>query len=127
MFPRGVDQWHKIGWILCVIVDTRISYFTISIVCHYEKSVRIRSYSDPHFPAFGLNNSEMDTLFSYWCSSRGCWERKYSTQKKLLISEQVASKIYFKKVTIRKIFWKTCRQNPHLVKPYAISAQISQK
>ena len=24
----------------------------------YEKCVRIRSYSGPHFPAFGLNNSE---------------------------------------------------------------------
>ena len=64
MSPRGVDQWHKIGWILCVIVDTRISDFTISIVCYYEKSVRIRKYSDPHFPAFGLNNSEMDTFYA---------------------------------------------------------------
>ena len=25
---------------------------------HREKNVRIRSYSGPYFPAFGLNNSE---------------------------------------------------------------------
>ena len=30
-------------------------YPAIFVDYHYVKSVRIRSYSDPHFPAFGLN------------------------------------------------------------------------
>ena len=41
--------------------------------------------------------------------------------------EKAANQIYFKKVTVRKISWKPCRQNLHLVKSYAVFAQLSQK
>ena len=32
---------------------------------HYEKNVRIRSYSGPYFPAFGLNSKDTEYLSKF--------------------------------------------------------------
>ena len=37
------------------VIATSIKYFFKSKMVHCIKSARIRSYSGPHFPAFGLN------------------------------------------------------------------------
>ena len=34
------------------------NWFHFSKICHYVKSVRIRNFSGPHFPVFGLNTEE---------------------------------------------------------------------
>ena len=36
MFPRGIDQWYKMGWIHCIIVDYRIADITANIACFVQ-------------------------------------------------------------------------------------------
>ena len=44
---------------------------------HWVKSVHIRSYSGPYFPAFGLNNSE----YRHFLRSDGWYDVKHSLSK----------------------------------------------
>ena len=43
------------------------------LALHYVKSVRIQGYSGPHFPAFGLNNSE----YEHFLRSANVWVTDY--------------------------------------------------
>ena len=47
-------------WVLenCLFVKRKHDYIVITIKDHCVKSVRIRSYSGTHFPAFGLNTEK---------------------------------------------------------------------
>ena len=47
---------------------------------HWMKSVHIRSYSGPYFPAFGLNNSE----YGYFLRSDGWYDVKHSLSKMII-------------------------------------------
>ena len=52
---------------------------------HCVKRVRIRSYSGPYFPAFGLNNSEYGLfLRSVMQANNGCSPLLYIHQEKCL-------------------------------------------
>ena len=46
---------HQSIWTLCYFFFGAISESSCSCSCHCVKSICIRSYSGPHFPAFGLN------------------------------------------------------------------------
>ena len=37
--------------------------------CHYVKSVRIQSYSNPYFPAFGLNTDQANFEYRHFLRS----------------------------------------------------------
>ena len=39
----------------CIVCSSLLLQKKLIKTTHYVKSVRIRSYSGPHFPAFGLN------------------------------------------------------------------------
>ena len=75
----------------CFCISNTILSKQVTIsVTHCVKSVRIRSYSGPYFPAFGLNNTEYghflrsDTLTTQWhfvifTGKYLCWSLFFTT------------------------------------------------
>ena len=68
---------------------------------HCVKSVRIRSYSGPHFPAFGLNTEKYSVNVSVFSSNAGKWLliQTYFTQWLMLINDRprdaISAKCFF--------------------------------
>ena len=54
----------------------KINIFQILRVMHCTKSVRIRSYSGPHFPAFGLNTERFSVSLRIQSECGKIWTRK---------------------------------------------------
>ena len=65
---------------LSIFFPKQVQFFE-DIVCykHYMKSVRIRSFSGPYFPEFGLNTKRY-SLFSVFIPNAG----KYGPEKLLI-------------------------------------------
>ena len=48
------------------ILKKKQAYWVKELILHYAESVRIRSYSGPYFPAFGLNTDQNNSEYGHF-------------------------------------------------------------
>ena len=60
-------ETHETKYVLMILVDT----FDVTSLLHRVKSVRVRSYSGPYFPAIGLNTDQNNTEYGHFLRSVG--------------------------------------------------------
>ena len=89
-----------------------LSHTFLKAIIQCVKSVCIRSYSGPHFPAFGLNNSEYghfpqwllwnnkmfcEKQFKFTKSSKKCKRRSFSVPRTAISTHARVNRVWFKK------------------------------